>query len=163
MGPPLFVAKENEKFLQRVVPPIERPQHFPRTKNCIATKWRAFIGRDFLVERQRLFAVQGQKLEAQVLATALAVYVTNSTLDNTLVAARYGFTVSGDGVGSSTFNVGSSGDAFGVANNSTWTVMDLLLATNHMSANGRLYNNDTTTRTEANNVYSAINQAGDIS
>ena len=43
---------------------------------------------------------QYEKLDAQVLATALSVYVTNATLDNTGVGTRYGFSVSGDGVGS---------------------------------------------------------------
>ena len=36
-------------------------------------------------------------------------------------------TVSGDGCGTSTVNVGSAGDAFGVADNTTLTVLDLLL------------------------------------
>ena len=63
-----------------------------------------------------------------MLATALSVYATNATLDSTQVAARYGFTVSGNGVGTRRFNVGSNGDAFGVANNNTLTVMDMLLA-----------------------------------
>src|SRR5262249_15536979 len=68
---------------------------------------------------QGLFTLPGPKLDAQVLATALSVYVTNATLDPTRVAAQYGFTVSGDGVGTATINVGSNGDAFGVANNTT--------------------------------------------
>src|SRR5207245_8229177 len=77
---------------------------------------------------QQDFLMKGVKLDAQVLATALAVYATNATLDNTGVAAQYGFTVSGDGVGTATVNVGSSGEAFGVADNTAMTVMDLLLA-----------------------------------
>jgi hypothetical protein len=48
---------------------------------------------------QSLFNQSGPKLEAQVLATALSVYITNATLDPTLAAASYGFTVSGDGAG----------------------------------------------------------------
>jgi hypothetical protein len=103
------------------------------------------------------------KLDAQVLATALSVYVTNATLDSTQVAAQYGFTVSGDGVGTATVNVGSNGDAFGVANNTVMTVLDLLLATDAQAVNGVLYNGNTTKRNHANNVYSAVNQAGDIS
>src|SRR5262249_48038007 len=76
---------------------------------------------------QTLFSLQGQKTEAQVLATALAVYATNATLDNTGVAASYGFTVSGTGLGTSTWNVGTNGAAFAVANNSALTVLDLLI------------------------------------
>jgi ELWxxDGT repeat protein len=112
---------------------------------------------------QRDFVVKGTKLEAQVLATALSVYATNATLDSTDVAAKYGFVVSGDGVGTATVNVGSNGDAFGVANNTTMTVMDLLLATDAQAIDGVLYNGNTTKRNEANSVYSALNEAGSIS
>ena len=109
------------------------------------------------------FLLKGVKLDAQVLATALSIYATNATLDPTKVAASYGFTVSGNGAGTATVNVGSNGDAFGVANNSTMTLMDLLLATDAEAVNGVLYNGNATKRNEANNVYSAVNQAGDIS
>ena len=59
-------------------------------------------------------------------------------------------------------NVGSNGDAFGVANNTTMTILDLLLATDAQAVNGVLYGGNATKRNEANNVYSAINQAGGI-
>jgi hypothetical protein len=111
---------------------------------------------------QQDFVLKGVKLDAQVLATALSVYVTNATLDPTLVAAPYGFTVSGDGAGTATVNVGSSGDAFGVANNTTKTLMDLLLATDEQAIDGLLYGGNTALRNEANSVYSALNQAGAI-
>ena len=107
--------------------------------------------------------MKGVKLDAQVLATALSVYATNATLDSTQAAAKYGFTVSGYGVGTATFNVGSNGDAFGVANNTSMTVLDLLLATEAQAVNGLLYNGNTARRNEANAVYSALNQAGGIS
>ena len=107
--------------------------------------------------------VKGVKLDAQVLATALAVYATNATLDGTAVAASYGFVVSGDGVGAATWNVGANGDAFGVANNTTMTVMDLLLATDDQAVDGLLYNGDAARRNEANAVYGALNQAGSVS
>jgi parallel beta-helix repeat protein len=106
------------------------------------------------------FLQKGVKLDAQVLATALSVYATNATLDSTGAAAAYGFTVSGDGVATAAVNVGSNGDAFGVANNTTMTVMDLLLATDVQAVNGVLYNGDATLRKHANNVYSALNDAG---
>jgi hypothetical protein len=98
-----------------------------------------------------------------VLATALSVYATSATLDPTQVAANYSFIVSGDGVGAATWNVGPNGDAFGVANSTTMTVMDLLLATDDQAVNGLLYNGNTTKRNEANTVYSALNEAGSIS
>jgi hypothetical protein len=96
-------------------------------------------------------------------AAALAVYATDATLDGTAVAANYGFVVSGDGVGAATWNVGSAGDAFGVANNTSMTVMDLLLATDDQAINGLLYNGNASKRNEANAVYSALNQAGSVS
>jgi ELWxxDGT repeat protein/VCBS repeat-containing protein len=127
--------------------------------NDLAGKTNASVAALF----QSDFVVKGVKLDAQVLATALAVYATNATLDPTQVAANYGFIVSGDGVGAATWNVGTAGDAFGVANNTTMTVMDLLLATDDQAINGLLYNNNATKRHEANAVYSALNQAGSIS
>ena len=97
-----------------------------------------------------------------MLATALSVYATNATLDGTRAAAKYGFTVSGYGVGTATVNVGGNGDAFGVANNTTMTVMDLLLATDNQAVNGLLYNGNATKRNEANSVYGTLNDAGSI-
>ena len=44
-------------------------------------------------------SLKGEKLDAQVLATALAVYVTDATLDSTGVGTQYGFIVGGNGVG----------------------------------------------------------------
>jgi hypothetical protein len=111
---------------------------------------------------QQAFVMKGVKLDAQLLAMALSVYATNITLDPTAAAAQYGFTVSGDGAGTATFNVGSNGDAFGAANNTTLTLMNLLLAADGQAVNGVLYNGNTTRRNEANAVFSAVNQAGDI-
>jgi hypothetical protein len=50
-----------------------------------------------------------------------------------------------------------------VANNTTVTVLDLLLATDAQAVNGLLYNGNATRREHANNVYSFVNQTGDIS
>ena len=109
------------------------------------------------------------KMDAQVMATALAVYVTNSTLAGT-TASTFGFMVTEYGVGISTFNVGFNSDAFGVEDNSDVTILDLLLAINNSSMNGILYDRDgdglndleILFRTMANNVFSAINELGDI-
>ena len=127
--------------------------------NDLAGQSNAYVAALF----QQDFLEQGPKLDAQVLATALSVYATNATLDSTQVAAQYGFTVSGDGAGAATVNVGSNGDAFGVANNTTMTVMALLLATDDQAIDGLLYNGNTARRNAANAVYSALNQAGSVS
>jgi hypothetical protein len=42
------------------------------------------------------------------------------------------------------------------------TIMDILLAADAQAVDGVLYNGDTTRRNMANNVFSGINQAGDI-
>jgi hypothetical protein len=109
---------------------------------------------------QSQFIVHGQKLDAQVLATALAVYVTDPTLDSTGVGTQYGFIVSGTGLATTTYNVGTNGAAFGVADSTVMTVMDILLAADSQAVNGVLYNGDAVKRNKANNVFSAINQAG---
>ena len=116
-----------------------------------------------------------EKMDAQVMAVAFACYVTNETLAGT-AATAFGFLVTENGVGTSTFNVGTSGAAFGVANYSQVAVIDLLFATNERSWNGVLYDLDqdgstddtvlglseTLLRTLANDVYSAINERGHI-
>ena len=72
------------------------------------------------------------------------------------------FVVQGDGVGTASVNVGSNGAAFGVADNTAMTVMDLLLATDAQAVNGVLYGGNASRRNQANNVFSAVNQAGGI-
>ena len=126
--------------------------------NNLASKNNDYVASFF----QGRFIIHGQKLDAQVLATALAVYVTDATLDNTGVGTQYGFIVSGNGVATATFNVGDNGAAFGVANNTKVTVMDLLLAVDSRSVNGNgsLYNGDIAKRKMANDVFSAINEIG---
>ena len=52
---------------------------------------------------------------------------------------------------------------FGVANNTRMTLMDLLLATDAQAVNGVLYNGNKDKRNDANDVYSAVNEAGDNS
>ena len=113
------------------------------------------------------------KMDSQVLAAAIATYVTNENLAGT-TAAAYGFLVTADGLGTATYNVGSNGAAFGVADNAEVTVLDLLLAVNDHSSEGLLYdlNGDSDTqdddlfetlfRTMANDVFSGINEQGDI-
>jgi hypothetical protein len=77
------------------------------------------------------------------------------------VAAGYGFTVSGDGAGTATVNVGCNGDAFGVANNTKLTVLDLLKDTDAQAISGVLYGGNTTLRKHATDVFSDLNDDGD--
>jgi hypothetical protein len=125
--------------------------------NSTAGKTNADVAALFV----RLFNVSGQKLDAQVLGVALAVYSTTSSLGGT-AAARYGFTVDAIGTGHRLFNIGSNGAAFGVANNTNMEVLDILSAADARTVNGVLYGGDTTLRNMANNVFNGINQQGDI-
>ncbi|MBW3595876.1 MAG: PKD domain-containing protein [Planctomycetes bacterium] len=126
------------------------------------------------------------KVDAQVMAVALATYITKqsfvefhfvtNTADSSLVAGveSFGFDVTIGGVGSTFVNVGANGAAFNVADNSDVQIIDLLLATNRMSRNGLLYDDldsdglgdalidldEESLRLMANDVYTAINEAG---
>ncbi|MEO2049815.1 MAG: SdrD B-like domain-containing protein [Pirellulales bacterium] len=110
------------------------------------------------------------KLDAQVMATAFAVYVTNETLAAS-AATNFGFLVTETGIGSSTINIGDNGAAFDVTDNTDVTVLDILLKTDERTRDGLLFdlnNDDTiddfelTLRVMANLVYTDINEQGDI-
>ncbi|MDB6123890.1 MAG: Cadherin proteinputative collagen-binding protein [Pedosphaera sp.] len=102
----------------------------------------------------QFFNVKGQKTDAQVLAGALAAYVTDSTLAGT-AAVGYGFNV-GAGTGDKTFNVGSNGSAIGLLNNTLYTVLTLLKQADFMKQNGTFNAN------AFNSVFDGINSQGDI-
>jgi hypothetical protein len=107
------------------------------------------------------FGLHGPKAEAEVMAAALGVYATTQSLGGT-AAQAYGFTVSATGLGARSFNVGSDGAAFGVANSSTLNVYQLLQAVNQMAVKGVLYNGDSSLSQEAAALFDVINQAGGI-
>ena len=117
------------------------------------------------------------KVDAQFMAVALATYFTDRTLAGT-VAAAYGFNVTDTGIGTNIVNVGTKGAAFNVANGSDRTIMQLLLATNSLTdqfdtvagfdaiydkdGNGSISSAEATLRTMANDIFSFINESGDI-
>ena len=111
---------------------------------------------------QSQFALSGSNVEAEVLATALNVYATTQSLGGTAGQA-YGFTVSAAGLGADSFNVGADGAAFGVANNTTLNVYELLKAVDRQAVFGVLYNGDKNLRKQANDLFDALNKAGAIS
>jgi hypothetical protein len=110
---------------------------------------------------QTQFALSDPKVEAEVLATALNVYATTASLGGTAGAA-YGFSVSATGLGARSFSVGADAAAFGVANNTTRNIYQLLKAVNQMALNGVLYNGDATLRKQATDLLDALNNAGSI-
>ena len=118
---------------------------------------------------QVLFATRGDKLEAQVLATALSVYVTNSTLAGGSFAAGYGFTVAADGgTGLATFNIGSDGAAVNQASGATMTILDILRAVDQHATHATtaagfvLYAGDQASRGLADDLFGRINDLGGI-
>jgi len=100
----------------------------------------------------------------QAFAVALGMYADTGTLGYNTTAAKYGFKQISGGGGSLTYNVGSNGAAFGVANNSTLTVSQLLQIVdgNFNPSTGNFYGGDQTKTSDANNVLNGINTTGDI-
>ena len=140
------------------------PNMFGATGANLAGKSNAQVAAYF----QALFATRGDKLEAQVLATALSVYVTNSTLAGGTYAAAYGFTMAAGGAGLATFNVGSDGAAVGQANGTTITILDILLAADQhathttTAAGFTLYAGNQAMRGLADDLFGRINDLGGI-
>jgi hypothetical protein len=97
------------------------------------------------------------------MATALAVYVTDSDLAGT-TAESYGFLVTSGGVGLATFNVGDAGAAFGLSelDSRIMTVFDILRATNDQVVDGNLYDMDLALSELADRIYTMINEIGGI-
>jgi hypothetical protein len=110
---------------------------------------------------QSRFALKGPQVEAEVLTAALNVYATTSSLGGT-PARAYHFGVSAAGLVACSFNVGAYGAAFGVANNTTLSVYQLLQAVNQRAVNGLLYNGDAMLRHQAEELFEALNDAGRI-
>ena len=112
------------------------------------------------------------KVDAQFMATALGVYFSNRNLAGD-VGAAYGFSVSDTGLGVRAVNVGFRGDAFGVEDGMSLTIMQLLLATNastdsddllsgfasiyDLNGDGVIDAEEARLRTLSNDLYSWIN------
>jgi hypothetical protein len=102
------------------------------------------------------FNVTGTKTNAQILAGALATYVTNSNLGGSSIAAGYGFKVSSSGTGGKSYNVGTNGTAIGLVNNASYTILQLMQQANLQMQAG------TFNATMFNTIFNAINTTGDI-
>jgi hypothetical protein len=110
---------------------------------------------------QTLFSLGGNQVQAQVLAMALNVYATTSSLGGTAGKA-YGFTVSDTGLGARSFSVGKDGSAFGVVNNTTMNVYALLAAVNKNAVKGSLYNGSAALQAQCADLFSSLDAAGGI-
>jgi hypothetical protein len=109
---------------------------------------------------QGLFAQGHDNLDVQVLATALNVYATTTSLGGAQ-GLTYGFHVTAEGLGASSFNVRQAGAAFDVVNGTTLNVFQLLKAVNRNAVNGLLYHGDARLRELAEDLFERLNRAGD--
>ena len=133
--------------------------------------------RDQLFRQKSEKSAGPAKVDAQFMAVALATYFTSSNLAND-VAVDFGFNVTETGIGTKVVNVGTSGAAFNTVDGADVTIMQLLLATNALTdlpdelsgfahiydqdGDGQIDDAEAVLRTLANDVYSAINEQGDI-
>jgi GH35 family endo-1,4-beta-xylanase len=97
--------------------------------------------------------------DVQVLATALNVYATTSSLGGSAGTA-YGFLVTATGLGAVSVNVGQDGAAFGVANGTTRNVYELLVAVNQQAVSGVFYAGNTQLTNKAKDLFGWINDEG---
>jgi hypothetical protein len=95
-----------------------------------------------------------------VLATALNVYATTASLGG-VRGLTYGFRVTPEGLGASSFNVRQDGAAFDVVNGPTLNVIQLLKAVNRRAVAGVLYPGAANLRTLAEDLFERPNRAGD--
>jgi len=96
------------------------------------------------------------KVDAEVMATALAVFATTQSLGGN-VGQFYGFFVDSFGLGAYTWNIGFNGPAMGVPNFTVETVFQILAAANKFAVNGEPWGTNNTLRNQGYSVFSGIN------
>ena len=133
--------------------------------------------RDQLFRQKAEKSAGPAKVDAQFMAVALATYFTSSNLAGN-IASDYGFNVTDTGIGTKLVNVGDNGTAFSVGNGTDLTIMQLLLATDDLTdqpdslsgcariydlnGDGEIDEYEAALRALANDVFSSINEQGDI-
>ncbi|MGH7140688.1 MAG: SdrD B-like domain-containing protein, partial [Pirellulales bacterium] len=97
----------------------------------------------------------------QAFAVALGAYADDSSLGYDATAQKYGFKAVAGGGGGATYNVGSNGAPFGVANKTVLTVDQLLTIVNNnfTPSTGQFNSTDVSA---FNSVLNGINTTGDI-
>src|SRR5207245_8889174 len=108
--------------------------------------------------RNAFYTTGTNNTDAQVLSAALSVYVTSTILAGGTYAATYGFRVTTGCSGAHAYNVGSNGAGFGVANNTSWGVLELLTDVDRLASTAGVIANSTKVKT----VVTGINAAGAI-
>jgi hypothetical protein len=110
---------------------------------------------------QKLYHTWRDRLEAELLATALNVYATTRSLGGT-AAQKYGFTVTSNGLGAYSYNVGCHGAALGVPNGKTLNVMQILKAADARAVHGVLDGREPRLQRQALDLFEDINHEGAI-
>jgi hypothetical protein len=116
-----------------------------------------------------LFNAGGIKLEAQVMATALSAFVTDTTLNTTSIgratALKYGFT-GGSSLGSESVyaDADQAADLGLTGGGGYYTVSKLLSAADALASKGLLFAlaTDWTKRSAVNDLFAYINDSGDV-
>ncbi len=108
-----------------------------------------------------LFKQSSNALEREVLATALNIYASTLNLGGA-AGARAGFQVTLEGLGATSVNVGLRGSSFGVPNNTSLTVLNLLNYINSRMTGSILYSSAPPLRAGAQQVLSQVNEKGKI-
>lgn len=116
---------------------------------------------------QSLYGNSSRRPEAETLALALSMYVTNSNLAGSAAASStYEFAVSATGLGAATVTVGANGAAFGVTDGMNLTVGELLSRANararkgllwDANVNGSLSSSETILRNQTSSLFAWIN------
>ena len=101
------------------------------------------------------------QVEADVLATALSIYVTDADLAG-MKAVGYGFHVSFLGSGAKKVNVGSTGVFLGLNSNSFYSLYDLIDAADGKASKGIILGSSSYGRSKVGGLFSALNCAGSI-
>jgi len=109
-------------------------------------------------------AAHGTGLDVEILATVLDDFTTTLSLGgNTTdsgglpIGQDYGFTVNSYGLGAYSWNIASSGAAFGTPNYQVLTVYQILLATDNFATGGEPWGSNTFLRNETLTVFQGIN------
>ncbi len=175
------VAWWNGSNGQALIKALNGGQNSTNLGNWLATNFNNLIGADagsannlagktnaqVAAYYQSLYSNAAKKPEADALALALNVYVTNSTLAGT-TATSYGFAVSSTGLGGSTANVGTGGAAFGINDNTVLTITELLSRANAGARKGILWDSngdgvlnsaESILRNQVYSLFDAINNA----
>ncbi|WP_435017842.1 SdrD B-like domain-containing protein [Tundrisphaera sp. TA3] len=101
------------------------------------------------------------QLEADILATALSVYVTDADLAG-MNAVGYGFHVSFLGTAVKKASVGSAGSYLGLSNNVKYSVWTILDAADAKASNGVVLGSSSYGRSRVGSLFAGLNDAGSI-